>query len=189
MVDIPSGSHPDASGQSLEDAFNLVVFVGAARLDIQVHGCGVAERLEEMKEHFGRHVSDAFPFEFSIPDKPCTSSEIECHLAETVVHGQAEAVSFDAPFVAQCLSEAASQADGRIFDGVVFVHFQISFRVNGQIHASVFADLFEHVVEEPQSGMDVAGSVSVQIDADIDVCFPGSPAFFRNPFSGNKPLL
>ena len=42
MVDIPSGSHPDASGQSLEDAFNLVVLVGAARLDIQVHGCGVA---------------------------------------------------------------------------------------------------------------------------------------------------
>ena len=67
MVDIPSGSHPDASGQSLEDAFNLVVFVGAARLDIQVHGCGVAERLEEMKEHLCRHFAYLLTFEFCIP--------------------------------------------------------------------------------------------------------------------------
>ena len=37
MGDIPTDSHTHASGKGLEDAFNLVVFVFALCLYVQVH--------------------------------------------------------------------------------------------------------------------------------------------------------
>ena len=50
----------------------------------------------------------------------------------------------------------------------------------GQVHHAVFANLFQHVVEEPQARLDVAASVAVKIHLDINIrLFGGAPNFCR----------
>ena len=43
--------------------------------------------LEEMKEHLGGHLANLLAMELGIPYKPGTTTEVECHLAKTIVHG------------------------------------------------------------------------------------------------------
>ena len=72
-------------------------------LDIEVHASSIAKTLEEMEEHLGGHLADAFATEIGIPYQPWPSSKVECHRTETVVHGQAVAITLNASFVAQSL--------------------------------------------------------------------------------------
>ena len=69
---------------------------------------------------------------------------------------------------------------------MVFVHLQVSFYLDGQVDASVLADLFQHVVEESQSGMDVTGPVAIQVQTDIDIGFVGRTPHFGSPLSGEQ---
>ena len=41
--------------------------------------------------------------------------------------------------------------------------------MDGEVYHAMFANLFEHVVEESQTGMNVAASIAVQIEFDIDI--------------------
>ena len=80
MVDIAIDSHLKAACKRLEDSFYLMVLIVALRLDVEIDASTVAERLEEMQEHLGRHVSYPFAVELRIPHKPRSSTEIECYL-------------------------------------------------------------------------------------------------------------
>src|SRR5574344_1122839 len=145
-----------------------MVLVSSFRLDVQVHLSRVAQTLEEMQEHLRRHFAHFFPVELCIPYQPGSSSEVERHLAQTVVHRQTVTVSFYTALVAQCLQYTVAQGDGCVFYRMVLVHLQVALRVYGQVHHPVFAYLFEHVVEKSQSGCDVTLSGTVQIDFHID---------------------
>ena len=46
--------------------------------------------------------------------------------------------------------------------------------------------LLQHVIEETQSGMDVAGTVTIQIQRHENIRFLGRAVYFRFPFSGKK---
>ena len=88
MVDVATDGHADGSGKGLEDAFNLVVFVLAFCLDVQVHACCVREAFEEMQEHLCRHLPYPLTMELGFPDEPRTPTEVESYGAEAVVHGE-----------------------------------------------------------------------------------------------------
>ena len=55
-----------------------------------------------------------------------------------------------------------------------------------QVQTAMLAYLFQHVIEETQSGMDVAGTVTIQIQRHENVRFLCCTAYFRFPFSGKK---
>ena len=65
----------------------------------------------------------------------------------------------------------------------MFVDMQVAIAMNGKIYHAVFADLFEHVVEESQSGLDVATAVAVEVDADEDVGLLGGALHFCSTFA------
>ena len=68
----------------------------------------------------------------------------------------------------------------------MFVHFQIALYLNGQVQASMFADLLQHVVEEAQSGRDIALSATIQVYLNIYIGFVGLATHFRYPFAGKE---
>ena len=133
MIYIPADCLSDASCQRLENALNLMMLVFSFGTDVQVHAGGIAQRFEKMEEHFCRHVSDTFPFEGGIPYQPGASPEVECYLAQTVVHRKAEAVTLNTPLVAKCPVQTFPECQGRIFDGVVLVHLQVALDTNFQV--------------------------------------------------------
>ena len=52
---------------------------------------------------------------------------------------------------------------------MVFIDLEIALGVDHQIHHAVFADLFEHVVEEAQTGGNVATARAVEVHLDMDI--------------------
>lgn len=186
MIDVAPYRHLQATGQSLENPLYLMVLVHALGLDVQVHPRRVAQALEEVEEHLGRHVAHFLATELGIPHQPRPSAEIESHAAQAVVHGQTIAVTLDAALVAQSTQETLSQSQGRILYRVVFVHLQVAFRADIQIHSAMLADLLQHVVEESQSRTDVAPAATVQIQAYLNVGFLGRAAHTGFTFSCKK---
>ena len=115
-----------------------------------------------MEEHLRGHLTNAFTVELGIPDEPGTAAEVEADAAQTVVHRQGVAIAFDATLVAECFQKAFAESKRRILDGVVFVDMQVAIAMNGKIYHAVFADLFEHVVEESQSSLVVRCTSAVR---------------------------
>ena len=173
MINVASDSHAQRAGQCFEDAFYLVVLVLSLGLDVQIHLGRIAQALEEVEEHLGRHITDESTVEFSIPHQPGTPAEVEAHLSQTVVHGQGITVALDAALVAQGLEQTFAQSQCGVLDSVMFVHIEVAFGVDGEVYHAVLAYLFQHVVEEAQAGFDVAMTFSVEVDLDIDVCLVG----------------
>ena len=101
MIDVASDGHLQRSSQCLEYSFNLMVLVLSLSTNVQVHACGIAERLEEVQEHLGGNIAHTFAVELRIPYKPGPATEVEGYRTETVVHGQAVTVSFNAALVTQ----------------------------------------------------------------------------------------
>ena len=64
----------------LENGLDLVMFIFAFSLDIQVAFCAIREGLENVEEHLCRKVSDHLSFEFSFPDQPIPTTEIDGYL-------------------------------------------------------------------------------------------------------------
>src|SRR5574344_771191 len=126
------------------------MLVGAFGFDVQIHVSGIAQALEEMEEHLGRHIAHLFALEFRIPDEPRTSTEIKSYAAKTIVHRERVAVAFNATLVAERLVQGFAQGNTGIFYCVMFVYIKITFDADSQVYAAMFANLFKHVVEESQ---------------------------------------
>ena len=99
VIDVATDGHAEGTCQRFEDAFDFVVLVGAFGLDVEIHSCGIAQALEEVQEHLCWHFAYALAMEFGIPHQPRAPTEVECHGAEAVVHGQTVAIAFDATLV------------------------------------------------------------------------------------------
>lgn len=186
MINIAVHRHLDTAGQCLEDAFNLVVFIVATGLDVQIHQGGIAQTLEEMEKHFGWHAANVFAMELGIPNQPGAASEIEHHLTETVVHRQGEAVALNAALVTESLTQTFSQSQSGVFDGVVLVYLQIAAYLNIQIELSVAGYLLEHVIEETDAGINMATAMTVEIDAHPDIGLGSGAGYLGNALTGKK---
>jgi len=88
MVYIAAYSHADSPCQRLENSFNLVMLILPLRLDVQVHTGSITEALEEVQEHFCRHLPYPFPMEISIPHQPGAPAEVKGDAAQAIVHRQ-----------------------------------------------------------------------------------------------------
>ena len=135
-----------------------MMLIFALSLDVEVHLCRITQTLEEMLEHLGWHFAHLLSVELGIPDQPWTATEIQCHLTETIIHRQTVAVSFDATLVAQRLQQAFAQGNTRILNGMMLIHIEVALGMDGEIHHAVLAYLFQHVVEETETGRNVAFS-------------------------------
>ena len=65
------------------------------------------------------------------------------------------------------------EADAGVFDRVVVVDMQVALRLHGQVKQSVLGQERQHVVKEPDAGLDVGFSGSIQVDRERDVGLGG----------------
>ena len=186
MVNVATNGHLKSACKRLEDAFDLVVLVLTLGLDVEVDAGGIGKRLEEVMEHLGGHVANTFAMELGIPHEPGTATEVECHLAQTIVHGETEAIAADATFVAEGLEDTFAEGDARVLDGVMFIDVEVALHADGEIDARMTANLLEHVVEETKTGGDVATPCAVEVDGDLYVGLLGNAAHAGATLSGKE---
>ena len=169
MVYVAAHGCSEGTGQGFEDGFCLVVLIITIGLDIEIHEGCVREALEEMEEHLGGHVAHVLAMERCLPDEPGTAAEIERHMGMTVVHRQGETVALYAALGTQRLVDTLAQGEGGILDGVVLVNMEVALGMNEQVHLPVACYLFEHVVKESQSGLDIGLAGTVEGEAHVDI--------------------
>ena len=61
------------------------------------------------------------------------------------------------------------------------VDLQIAFRADGEIHQPVTGDLIEHVIQKPDSRINLGAARAVEIDADVNRGLLRLAAHFRGP--------
>ena len=141
-----------------------------------------------MQKHFRGHVADFLPIENGIPHQPGSAAKIESHRTKTIVHGQAEAVTFYASLVAQSPGDGLTESDAGIFDGMMLIDVEVAFAAYHQIHARVPGNLVEHVVEKSYAGRYIATAVPVEIQVYLYIGFGRGAAYLGTPFPGKKEL-
>ncbi|MNI41171.1 hypothetical protein D3C73_954160 [compost metagenome] len=146
-----------------------MVVVVATHLQVEVQAAGIAQRTEEVRDQLGRHVAHALALELAFKHEIRAATEIQRSAGQGFIHRQGETVAADAALVAQCFAQGLAQRKTGVFDGVVFVDVQIALGADIQRETTVLADLFQHMVEERQAGVDVriAGTIQIQFDTDL----------------------
>jgi hypothetical protein len=95
--------------------------------------------------------------------------EVEGDLHERLVERELPAgEATDAGFVAERFAERLTERDGDVLDGVVGVDVEVAHGLDGQVEATVAAELVEHVVVERDARRAVGLARAVEIDGDLD---------------------
>ena len=68
----------------------------------------------------------------------------------------------------------------------MLINLEVSFNVYGKVRAGVAPNLLKHVIEKSKSGCDVAYSVSIKIDAHVDIGFLSRSTYFPDTFSSKE---
>ena len=61
----------------------------------------------------------------------------------------------------------------------MFIHIEVALGMDGEVHHAVLAYLFQHVVEETETGRDVAFTTAIEIYLDVDIRFNYEKYFYR----------
>ncbi len=88
--------------------------------------------------------------------------------------------------VTERLVEGPAQRDGAVFGGVVIVHFEVSAGAEGEVETRVPRKGRQHVIQEPETGVDLGCPPSVEVENHLDVGLTGLPvqlssAWHREP--------
>ena len=177
MGDVATDSHSEASGEGFEDALYLVMLVLPFGLDVEVHGSTVGQALEEVQEHLCGHLAHLLAMKLGIPYEPGTAPEVECHMAQAVVHWQAIAIALYAALVAKSLAQALAKSKGNVLDGVVLIDMQVSIAADVKVCHAMLGNLLQHVVEESKPRLYVAFAIAVQTDTHLNVCLLRGAAY------------
>ena len=97
-------------------------------LNVQVHPGSVAETLEKMEKHLGRHIAHLLTMKLSLPNQPRPAAEIKRHLTQAVIHRQDKAIPANAALVTKTTKQAFAQRKGCVLHRMVFVDFKIADR-------------------------------------------------------------
>ena len=97
------------------------------------------------------------------------------------------AVATDPRLVRQGHAESLTEADAEIFDGMVIVDVGIALAAHGQVEEAVPRHLGEHVIDEGDSGLDLALAAAVENEAEVEVGLGGIAV--NNGSTGHTDLL
>ena len=63
------------------------------------------------------------------------------------------AIADDACLVSHCFTQCFAQTDTNIFNRVMSINLQIALGVNGQVNQAVAGDLFKHMIQKRDTGV------------------------------------
>src|SRR5262249_29993101 len=95
-----------------------------------------------------------------------------CHLRERLIQrGRGKSKALDACLFAQSLMKCLPHDNTNVFDRVVLVDVEVALRMNGQIEKAMLGQQLEHMIEEPDTGVDLSLAAAVKRPFDTNVGF------------------
>jgi hypothetical protein len=152
---------------------------------VHMHGEAplLCQGLEKILQQIEIKIPDALsPFEWSLIDEIGASREVDHDSCQSFVErGIEKSVTGDSHTGPKCGVQKRSQKKSGVFNGMVPIDLQISFRLQAEIDQPVTANLLDKMVKKRHSGGDFGLSGSIEIDGSVD------PGLFRVPGKGGCP--
>src|SRR5262249_52048001 len=160
------------TADAFEASLDHVMRVLARDAHVDRGSKGFGEGMEEMGHQLGWQPTDLLAAKTAFKHRKCAPGQIDRDLCLRLIHGQQKAVTRDSHFRTQSLAQSLAEGKRTILDGVVLVDLQIAPAGQLERKAAVFAQLLEHVIEEPDTGGDLDWRGLVETDADRNVGLP-----------------
>ncbi len=143
---------------------------------MQRHAPGDRERVEEVAEVLGRHVTDLGPRQTQLDMRRRPAGKIDHDPGQGLVEGrEGMREPADAATIAQSLVERLAEREAAILDRVVVVDVQVPRAGQLQIEAAVLDQRRQHVVEEAEAGIDRRAAAAVEVESQADLGLGGVP--------------
>src|SRR5262249_31004815 len=122
--------------------------------------------------------------ELGFIDQVWTSGKIDHDAAERFIERDVRmAESHDSPAIAERLVQGLAENPADVFNRVMSVDFEIAFRGNRQVEASMASQLGKHVVEKRDARLDVVLARAIKIQGNADLGFFGCARLGRDSCS------
>ena len=114
------------------------------------------------------------------------AGQVEGDIHERLVERQRDRrEAADPRLGAERLGESLSEDDAGVLDGVVGVDLEVSPRLDLEVHATVLAELGQHVVEERQARVHQGSARPVELEEDRHLGLVGRTSPLRRRGSGS----
>ena len=151
-------------------------------VDVQGHQGVIDEALEEFVHQLGVEGADHAGGEGDVELKARAAGQIHHHPGQGLVQGHVGvAVTGQTLLVANGLRKGLAQGDAHVLDRVVAVDVQVTGTFDLDVETAVTGDLVEHVIEETDTGVELALARAVQVEPDPDFRLEGIAGDFGLP--------
>mmetsp|Transcript_24757 Transcript_24757/g.58932 ORF Transcript_24757/g.58932 Transcript_24757/m.58932 type:complete len:208 (-) Transcript_24757:16-639(-) len=161
--------------QRLECRLRLVVVVLALEVvNVQRDAPLRRERLHNVRDHLARELPDHLPLEVQLDVRRGPRGDVHNSARKGLVERTVGASKpADVLPVSKRLVERLANHHGAVLRRVVVADVQVALALEGEINAAVLGHSAEHVVEEPDAGVDVILADAVEVDLAGDLRFLG----------------
>ena len=130
----------------------MVIILAIEVFDVETHAAISGEGLKELFKELGIHVADLVTLKLDLPDKVRPFAEVHGGAAERLVHGQiGMSVACNPSKIAQRVLNGLPNHDPRIFDRMVTINVEITFRFYGLFDKGMATKRVQHMVEKADS--------------------------------------
>ena len=166
---------PQGTRECLVAAFgDVMVVLAVQRFEVQRDARRLGKALEPVREQFGVHLAKARLRIGRFIDAVRPPRNVEDAAGQRFVHRRMRfAVTGDAALVAQRLGNRLAQRERRILDGMMLVDMEVALHRHGDVDQRMARQLFDHMVEETDSGGHRIIARPVKIDGNRDIRFLG----------------
>ena len=148
----------------------MVGILAAQVVDVQRHAGVIDQAVEELGHQVDVELADHRPREIAIEFEPGPAGQIDDDPRQCLVERYvAVTVTGQALLVAPGLGQRLAERDADVLDGVMRVDMQVALGVNVEVDQPVPCNLVEHVVEEGNTGGELAltGAVEIQTHGNL----------------------
>jgi hypothetical protein len=152
----------------------MVVVVASQQTHMQRKAPVEREGLQEVRDHLATQAADGVAAKRQVDTGVGSTAEIDCHVRERFVEWDSRiAEPADAASFTQGLIQRLTERDADILGGVVLVHVQVAFGLEGEVETGVPREAVKHVVEKADTCGDVRPARTVQVQQYFHAAFPG----------------
>ena len=148
--------------------------VTADVVDVQGGGRRVGEPLKELVQQIDIEAADQAPFELNVVYQARPTGKINDHPRQRFVEWDISvAITGDAGFVADRLTQRLTEYNAHILNGVMRIYLEIAAGTDVEIYETMPGDLIEHVLEEWQPCFELGHTLTIQVEYDCDLGLSG----------------
>ena len=164
---------PQGACGAFEAAFrDVMAVVPVMQQQVQVHSRVRRNRFPKDFDQLAVEIANLLGREFDAIDERHAAAEINGARDQRLFHRERNAaVTRDAGLVPDRLSQRLAEADADVFNRMMKIDVAVADGSDGEVEQTVLGEQRQHVIEEPDSRIDLGLTAAVEVEFQTDIGF------------------